>query len=124
MIGRDDTIRALSAQLMMYRFVSIVGPGGIGKTTVAISVAHMLLDGFHGAVFFVDLAVLTDARLVPTAVASVLGLMMQTQDPLRSLAAFIGNKKILLVLDNCEHVIDSAAMVAERLSARPRKRTS
>ena len=55
---------------MMCRFVSIVGPGGIGKTTVAISVAHTLLDGFHGAVFFVDLAALTDAKLVPTAVAS------------------------------------------------------
>jgi hypothetical protein len=51
MIGRDRIIRALSAQLMIYRFVSIVGPGGIGKTTVAISVAHTLLDGFNGAVF-------------------------------------------------------------------------
>jgi predicted ATPase len=116
MIGRDDTIRALSAQLMVCRFVSIVGPGGIGKTTVAISVAHTLLDGFNGAVFFVDLAALTDARLVPTTVAQALGLMVQTKDPLRSLPAFIGDKKILLVLDNCEHVIDSAAMVAERVA--------
>jgi predicted ATPase/DNA-binding winged helix-turn-helix (wHTH) protein len=115
MIGRDDIIRALSKQLMMYRFVSIVGAGGIGKTTVAISVAHMLSDGFNGAVFFVDLAALTDERLVPTAVASALGLMVQTQDPLRSLPVFIGDKKILLVLDNCEHVIDSAATLAERV---------
>ncbi len=115
MIGRDDTIRALSAQLMMYRFVSIVGAAGIGKTTVAISAAHMLSDGFNGAVFFVDLAALTDARLVPTTVARAIGLMVQTQDPLRSLLAFIGDKKILLVLDNCEHVIDSAATLAERV---------
>jgi hypothetical protein len=74
MIGRDDTIRTLSAQLMMWRFVSIVGAGGIGKTTIAVSVAHALLDGFAGAVFFVDLAALIDADLVPTVVASALGL--------------------------------------------------
>ena len=115
MIGRDDIIRALSAQLMMYRFVSIVGAAGIGKTTVAISVAHALLEGFKGAVFFVDLAMLTDVTLVPTAVAQALGFMAQTHDPLRSLPALIGEKKILLVLDNCEHVIQSAAAVAERV---------
>jgi predicted ATPase len=115
MIGRDDTIRTLSAQLMKYRFVSIVGAAGIGKTTVAISAAHMLSDDFNGAVFFVDLAALTDARLVPTTVAQAIGLMVQTQDPLGSLVAFIGARKILLVLDNCEHVIESAATLAERV---------
>jgi DNA-binding winged helix-turn-helix (wHTH) protein len=115
MIGRDDAIRTLSERLMMSRFVSIVGPGGIGKTTVAISVAHMLSDGFNGAVFFVDLAALTDARLVPTAAASALGLMVQTQDPVVGLLAFIGDRKILLVLDNCEHVIGVAAALAERV---------
>jgi predicted ATPase/DNA-binding winged helix-turn-helix (wHTH) protein len=115
MIGRDDTIRALSTQLTMYRFISIVGAAGIGKTTVAISVAHMLSGGFNGAVFFVDLAALTDSKLVPTTIARALGLLVPTQDPLRSLSTFIGDKKILLVLDNCEHVIDSVATVAERV---------
>jgi predicted ATPase len=51
-VGREDTVQTLSAQLMLRRFVSIVGPGGIGKTTVAVSVAHKLLTGFEGAVFF------------------------------------------------------------------------
>jgi predicted ATPase/DNA-binding winged helix-turn-helix (wHTH) protein len=115
MIGRDDIIRALSAELMMHRFVSIVGSGGIGKTTVAISVAHALLAVFNGSVFFVDLAALTDGSLVPTTVARAVGLMAQTQDPLRSLPAFIGEKKILIVLDNCEHVIDTVAILAERI---------
>jgi len=115
MVGRDDTVRALSAQLMTRRFVSIVGPGGMGKTTVAISIAHALIDDFEGAVFFVDLGALTDPGLVPTAVASALGIMMQAQDPFLSLLAFLGDRRVLLLLDNCEHVIDAAAALAEPL---------
>src|ERR1700677_3691551 len=115
MVGRDDTVRAMAQQLQTWRFVSIVGPAGVGKTTVAISVAHTLIDGFHDAVFFIDLAALTDPQLVPTAVASALGLVVQTQDPVVGVLAFIGDRKILLVLDNCEHVIGVAAALAERL---------
>src|ERR1700751_1531339 len=115
MVGRDDTVRSLAQQLQMWRFVSIVGPGGVGKTTVAISVAHTLVDGFHDAVFFIDLAALTDPQRVPTAVASALGLTVQTQAPVVGLLAFIGDSKILLVLDSCEHVIGVAAALAERV---------
>jgi predicted ATPase/DNA-binding winged helix-turn-helix (wHTH) protein len=114
-VGREDIVQTLSAELMLQRFVSIVGPGGIGKTTVAVSVAHKLLTGFEGAVFFVDLSVLTNPNLVPTAVASTLGFLAQAHDPLGSLLAFLREKKTLLVLDNCEHVIDTAAALAERV---------
>jgi predicted ATPase/DNA-binding winged helix-turn-helix (wHTH) protein len=115
MVGRDEVVRAVSEQLIMGRFVSIVGPGGIGKTTVAVSVAHALLNGFSGAVSFVDLGALTNPQLVPTAVASALGSMVQASDPFGSLVAFLGDKKILLILDNCEHVIESASVLAERV---------
>ena len=115
MVGRDEVVRSVSEQLIMGRFVSIIGPGGIGKTTVAISVAHSLLNGFRGAVFFVDLGALTNPQLVPTAVGSALGVMVQAHDPFGSLVAFLGDKKILLILDNCEHVIDSASELAERV---------
>ena len=115
MVGRDEVVRAVSEQLIMGRFVSIVGPGGIDKTTVAVSVAHALLNGFSGAVSFVDLGALTNPQLVPTAVASALGSMVQASDPFGSLVAFLGDKKILLILDNCEHVIESASVLAERV---------
>jgi predicted ATPase/DNA-binding winged helix-turn-helix (wHTH) protein len=115
MVGREDTVQTLSAQLMLWRFVSIVGPGGIGKTTVAVSVAHKLLTGFEGAVFFVDLGVLTNSKLVSAAVASTLGFMAQAHDPFGSIVAFLSGKKVLLILDNCEHVIDAVAALAERV---------
>jgi predicted ATPase len=115
MVGRDETVRMLLNQMMTRRFVSIVGPGGVGKTTVAVAVAHALVEVFHGAVVFVDLGALADPRLVPTAVASSLGLAMTSQDPLLSLLGFLRDRRILLVLDNCEHLIDAAAQLGERV---------
>jgi predicted ATPase len=90
-------------------------PVVLAKRPWQFSVAYTLIDSFHDAVFFIDLAALTDPQLVPTAVASALGLMVQGQDPLAGLVAFIGDKKLLLVLDNCEHVIGVAAALAERI---------
>jgi predicted ATPase/DNA-binding winged helix-turn-helix (wHTH) protein len=115
MVGREETVRTLLAQLITWRFVSLVGPGGVGKTTVAVSVAHALIEGFRGAVFFVDLGALADPRLVATAVASAIGFMMPAQDPTLSLVAFLRQKRVLLVLDNCEHVIEATAQLAERV---------
>jgi predicted ATPase/DNA-binding winged helix-turn-helix (wHTH) protein len=115
MVGRDGAVDTLSMLLASRRFVSVVGPGGMGKTTVAISIAHALLDEFAGAVYFVDLGAVTDATLVPRAVAAVLGVFGQAQDPLPGLLAFLAGRRLLLVLDNCEHVIEAAASLTERL---------
>jgi len=93
-----------------------VGPGGVGKTTVAIAVGHATLDTFSDAVYFVDLGAVCDPALVPcTVVAAVLGGVSQTQDPIVSLLAFLADRRALLILDNCEHVIDAAGLLAERL---------
>jgi predicted ATPase/DNA-binding winged helix-turn-helix (wHTH) protein len=115
MTGRDETVRALVSKLVEHRFVSVVGAGGIGKTTVAVSVGHALLDEFDGAVRFVELGSLTDPALVAPTVASMLGVPIQAGDALERLGAFLRDKRVLLVLDNCEHVVDAAASLAEYL---------
>jgi predicted ATPase/DNA-binding winged helix-turn-helix (wHTH) protein len=115
MIGRDETVEQISALLVAERFVTIAGPGGIGKTTVAISAAHALLKEFEGAVHFFDLGPLNDSLLVPSAVASMLGLLVQSDDPTPSLISFLRDKRVLLLLDSCEHVIETAATLTERI---------
>lgn len=87
----------------------------MGKTTVAISVAHALLAEFSGAAAFVDLVSIDDPRLVAGAVASTWGLVVGTSDPIPTLLGLLEQKRFLLVLDNCEHVIKSVADLAERI---------
>jgi predicted ATPase/DNA-binding winged helix-turn-helix (wHTH) protein len=115
MVGRADGILTLSVQLAASRFVTIVGSGGVGKTTVAVAVAHDLLEAFAGSVLFVDLGALLDADLAAISLASMLGLSVQSDDPIPGLIAYLRDKKILLILDNCEHIIEAAASLAERV---------
>jgi predicted ATPase/DNA-binding winged helix-turn-helix (wHTH) protein len=114
-VGRDETCRVISEQLKTHRFVNIVGPGGIGKTTVAISVAHAAISDFDGAVTFIDLGSITNPHLVANTMASMLGLGIQGSDPAASLIASLASRKHLLLLDNCEHVIETVASLAERI---------
>jgi predicted ATPase/DNA-binding winged helix-turn-helix (wHTH) protein len=115
MVGRDETVRLLSEQIAEERFVSILGPGGIGKTTVAVSVAHAQLAAFDGSVRFIDLGPLNNPGLVPSALASMLGLLVQSDDPTPSLINFLRDRRMLLILDSCEHVIETVAALAERI---------
>jgi predicted ATPase len=114
-VGRSDVVPALAAQLKLHRFVTVLGPGGIGKTTVAVAVANGLLDSFRDGVRFVDLAPLTDPLLVPSALAAQLGVGIRSDKPLASLIAFLREKELLVVLDSCEHVIEAAAILAEEI---------
>jgi predicted ATPase/DNA-binding winged helix-turn-helix (wHTH) protein len=115
MIGRDAAIRTISDSLRAERFVSIVGTGGIGKTTVAVAVAHAMLQEFDGEVLFVDLGALNDPDLVPSALSSIVGLVAHDRDPVSSLVAYMRDKRLLLVLDSCEHVVEPAASLAEAI---------
>ena len=115
MVGRDEAIKKLSGDLTEKRFVTIVGPGGVGKTTVAVAIGHKLFQDFGGKVYLFDLGPLNDPLLVASAVASTLGLSVQSEDAVPSLIAFLKDKRVLLILDSCEHVIDSAAALAEQI---------
>ena len=114
-IGRDDAARSITTRLTAQRLVSIVGPGGIGKTTVALLVAHALLPEFNDAVFFIDMSSLSDPVQVPSTVASTLGLSAQSNDPVASLIALLRDQHCLIVLDSCEHLIDAVATFVEQV---------
>ena len=111
-IGRAADIAAISALLDESRFVTLVGTGGVGKTTAAVAVGHARIENFAGAVHFVDLGALHDPGLVAMAIATTLGLAVHADDMTAGLVAHLADKRILLILDTCEHVIDAAAAVA------------
>ena len=114
-IGREDDVRDLEIRLPQRRFVTVVGPGGIGKTTVAVAAAERVAPSYEQGACFVDLGTITDDALVPATLASALGLAVHSDDPMPAILAFLADKQVIIVLDNCEHVIDSAAAVAEKL---------
>lgn len=116
-VGRDAVITELREQLRRQRCLTLVGAGGIGKTTVAMALARALHENDDDwQVVFVELATLTDPQLVPATLASALGLVLPAQAPLQATASFLrGRERLLLVLDNCEHVIGAVAELAEHL---------
>jgi predicted ATPase/DNA-binding winged helix-turn-helix (wHTH) protein len=115
MVGRSDIVLTLIERLRQHRFITIVGPGGIGKTKVAMAVADASAAKFAHGVRLVELAPLSDPALVPSALAAALGVAVRSENTISSLVGFLKDKQILVVLDNCEHVIDAAASLAEEL---------
>ena len=101
--------------LSTYRIVTMTGPGGIGKTVLAQAVACNMLATLGGDGLLVELASLSDPALVPFAVTTVLGLKQGGEISFKSIVREIGARKLLLVLDNCEHLIEAAARLAETL---------
>ncbi len=116
LIGRKAAETQLSELLSTYRMVTMTGPGGIGKTVLAQAVARNLLTASGVDGVFVELAPLSDPALAPFAVATALGLKRDGDAiSLEAIAREIGARKLLLVLDNCEHLIEAAAKLADTL---------
>lgn len=122
LIGREGDLTATVAQLMEdgARCLTLTGPGGVGKTRLALRVAEMVRDHFTDGVAIVELAPLTAATLVIPTIAQALGVRESGTRPLRDeVQAVLRAQSLLLVLDNCEHVLDAAPDIAALLSACP-----
>ncbi|HTZ37598.1 MAG TPA: winged helix-turn-helix domain-containing protein [Stellaceae bacterium] len=114
LIGRETAIQRLLDLLSAYRAVTLTGLGGIGKTALALDAARRFCRDFDGSGWLVELASLSSPDLVPSAVSSVLGLRPGGDKiTAEAVARAIGERRVILVLDNCEHVIDAAAALVE-----------
>ena len=117
LIGRSATLRHVRDLVSAYRVVNLTGPGGIGKTALAVNAARELLADFEHGVWVVELASLADAALAPSTVAGALELHPAgDQLTAEALARGIGDRHLLLVLDNCEHLIDAVATLVETVT--------
>src|SRR5918997_1724104 len=115
-VGREKELAEVERLLENNRLLSLTGSGGCGKTRLALAAASELVEGFEDGVWLVELAPLADPSLVAQAVASTLGVREQPGRSLTEmLSDYLGSKKLLLVLDNCEHLIEACAELAESL---------
>lgn len=116
-VGRRNEIDAVKQLLKQHRLVTLTGPGGAGKTRLALRVAEEMSGLFRDGVYFVDLAAINEASLVINTIAHVLGVVDSLGTPLlTSIQAALHNKQLLLVLDNFEHVIEAAKVVTDLLT--------
>jgi predicted ATPase/DNA-binding XRE family transcriptional regulator len=115
-VGRESETEAIVTLLQAKRLVTLIGSGGVGKTRIALEVAARLAPERNDGAWFVELASLTDARLIPGTIARALQLGLPAEgDPQAVLLTLLGARKVLLVLDNYEHLIAAAAAYAEAL---------
>ena len=115
LIGRAADVGTLTALVRSRRLVTIVGGGGMGKTVLAIEVASALREYYKHGVYFVDLSSIGDTALISDSLAAALELAVSRQNPIEDLITYLKEKEMLLVIDNCEHLIEAAVEVIERL---------
>jgi len=115
-VGRAGDAQRLGGLLGEYRLVTVTGPGGVGKTRLACEVARRATSRFADGVWLVELAAVQDPALVPVAIATVMGIPQSPDSsPLQTLADVLARQQLLLVLDNCEHVLDAVAELCGHL---------
>jgi class 3 adenylate cyclase len=117
-VGRDAELTQIHEILSGNRLVTLTGAGGAGKTRLAIQIAGQLSGEFRDGVWYVDLAPITDPELVPVTVARALGLPDQPgRSTIDTLTRFLADRQMLVVLDNCEHLLDASAALVNALLA-------
>src|SRR4051794_1474343 len=115
-VGRRRELQEVKAALAVARIVTLAGPGGVGKTRLALRSAADLRRGIADGAWLVELASLEDPELVAKAVMTALGLRDELSGwPVSRLVAYVAPKQLLLVLDNCEHLLDASAVLGEAL---------
>ncbi|WP_310197496.1 winged helix-turn-helix domain-containing protein [Ancylobacter sp. 3268] len=115
LIGRAGEIEQIISAVSAARSVSIVGPGGVGKTAIALAVAHRLSDVYAHGVAFIDLSTVGDAQYAIAAIASGVGVRQRSEDTLSEVIDLLHGREMLLILDNCEHLISAVTTVVNRL---------
>jgi predicted ATPase/DNA-binding winged helix-turn-helix (wHTH) protein len=122
LVGRDDDLQQVTQLLGTARLVSLTGPGGVGKTSLGLQASRQCANHFADGAWLVELSTLHDPKIAASQIAATLGLGLgKTHNPLQTLARLIRDKDILLLLDNCEHLVDACAEICETLlSSAPR----
>jgi len=115
MVGREQSVAALAARIPQRRFVTIIGSGGIGKTMVASAATEYLSTTYEHGVCFLDLSLVEDPSLLSDRLTHALGLGAHPDEAMACFLLFLKNKSMLIVLDNCEHVVEAAARLTEKI---------
>jgi predicted ATPase/DNA-binding winged helix-turn-helix (wHTH) protein len=113
--GRDHDVQLITDRSVSTQLFTIVGPAGVGKTTLAVESGHRLFNHFAEKVNFVDLGTLQDPALIPSAIAASLGISVPGEDTMTVVLRHIHSERLLLILDNCEHLIDPVSAIVEQI---------
>lgn len=115
LVGRDSAVETIAHELQRRRFVTITGPGGIGKTSVALAVTNQLFSRYRDGALLVDLASVSDVHLVADTLASALQIPELIGTDLPQVLRHLHERQVIVILDNCDHVVEAAAHLAESL---------